>query len=61
MRIARPWSRVHTDAARPYSTPFAQRTASASSVKRCTVITGPNTSSWMISSSCRRPETTVGE
>ena len=61
IRIARPWSRVQTEEARPYSTPLAQRTASSSSVNRCTVMTGPNTSSWMISSCCRSPETTVGE
>ena len=50
-RIARPWSVVHTLDARPYSTPLAQRTASSSSVKRCTVMTGPKISSWTISSS----------
>ncbi len=58
IRIARPWSRVHTEEARPYSTPFAQRTASSSSTKRCTVITGPKISSWIASSSWVRPETT---
>jgi betaine-aldehyde dehydrogenase len=32
--------RVHTLEARPYSVPFAQRTASSSSANRCTVISG---------------------
>ena len=58
--MARPWSLVHTEEARPYSTPLAQRTASASSVNFCTVITGPKISFWISSSSWRRPETTVG-
>ena len=60
MRMARPWSRVHTLEARPYSTPLAQSTACASSAKRCTVMAGPNISSWTISSPCSRPVTTVG-
>ena len=59
MRIARWWSRVQTDDARPYCTPFAASSASASSANRCTVITGPKISSWLISSCCRTPETTV--
>jgi hypothetical protein len=60
IRIARPWSSVQTLEARPYCTPLAQRTASSSSVNGCTVMTGPNTSVWLISSSWRRPVTTVG-
>jgi hypothetical protein len=44
---------VQTEAASPYSTPLAQRSASASALKRWTLITGPNTSFWTISSSCR--------
>ena len=40
--------------------PFAQAIASASSENGCTVITGPKISRWIISSSCRSPETTVG-
>ena len=60
MRMARPWSLVQTLEASPYWTPLAQRTASSSSVNRCTVMTGPKISSWIISSSCCRPETTVG-
>ena len=60
MRMARPWSRVHTDDASPYSTPLAHSSASASSLNSCTVITGPNTSDCTISSSWRRPATTVG-
>ena len=58
--MARPWSRVHTLAARPYLTPLAQRTASSSELNRCTVTTGPKISSWIISSSWRSPATTVG-
>ena len=58
--MARPWSFVQTLEASPYSTPLAQRTASSSSVNRCTVMTGPKTSSWIISSSCCSPATTVG-
>jgi hypothetical protein len=58
--MARPWSLVHTLEARPYCTPFAQRSASASSENRCTVMTGPKISSWICSSSWRRPESTVG-
>src|SRR5262249_37660959 len=53
-------SLVQTDEASPYWTPLAQRSASSSSVKRCTVMTGPKTSSWMKRSSCLRPDTTVG-
>ena len=60
MRMARPWSRVQTLDASPYSTPLAQRRASASSLNCCTVMTGPKTSSWIISSSWRSPATTVG-
>ena len=60
IRIARPWSLVHTLEASPYLTPLAQRTASSSSVNRCTVMTGPKISSWIISSSWRSPATTVG-
>ena len=60
MRMARPWSRVHTDEASPYSTPLAHASASASSLNSCTVMTGPKTSFWTISSSWRRPSTTVG-
>ena len=59
-RSARPTSRVHTDAARPYGTSFAHAIASASSSKRCTVTTGPNTSRWTISSVWPTPVTTVG-
>ena len=59
IRIARPWSLVHTEDASPYCTPLAQRSASSSSVNRCTVMTGPKISSWIISSSWCRPETTV--
>jgi hypothetical protein len=51
IRMARPWSLVHTDDARPYSTPLAQRSASSSSLKRWTVMTGPKISSWI----ARRP------
>ncbi len=60
MRIARPKSFVHTDDANPYSTPFAHSIAWASSLKRWTVITGPKISSWIISSPCSSPATTVG-
>ena len=49
-----------TDDANPYSTPLAHCSASASSLNSCTVMTGPNTSDWMSSSSWRRPSTTVG-
>ena len=59
-RRARPTSRVQTDEARPYGVPFAHAIASASSLNGCTVITGPKISRWIISSSWRRPETTVG-
>ena len=60
MRMARPWSLVHTLEARPYSTPLAHSRAWASSSKLCTVMTGPNTS-WRTSSSpWWRPATTVG-
>ncbi|RPK42257.1 hypothetical protein EES39_20970 [Streptomyces sp. ADI92-24] len=58
--MAREWSLVHTEEARAYSTPFAHSSACASSLKDWTVMTGPKTSFWMISSSCLRPETTVG-
>ena len=60
MRIARPWSFVQTELARPYSTPLAQRIASSSSVKRWTVMTGPKISYWLSSSSWVSPDTTVG-
>ena len=60
MRMARPWFRVHTDDARPYSTPLAHATAWSSSLNRCTVITGPNTSCWTMASSWRTSLTTVG-
>ena len=60
IRIARPWSLVHTEDASAYSTSFAHVTACASSEKDCTVMTGPKTSFWMISSSCFSPDTTVG-
>ena len=40
---------MKTDAARPKRTSLAQRMASSSSLKRCTVTTGPKTSSWTIS------------
>ena len=56
IRIARPWSLVQTLEARPYCTPLAQRSASASSVNCCTVMTGPKISFWICSSSCCRPE-----
>ena len=58
--MARPKSLVHTDDARPYSTPLAQRSASSSSVNRWTVMTGPKISFWIASSSWRSPSTTVG-
>ena len=60
MRMARPWSRVHTDDASPYSTPLAHRSASASSLNFWTVMTGPKTSDCTSSSSWRSPATTVG-
>ena len=60
MRIARPKSFVHTDDARPYFTPLAQRSASSSSVNFWIVMTGPKISFWIISSSCFRPAMTVG-
>src|SRR5947199_3930122 len=60
MRRARPRSRVHTDAARPYSTPFAHCSACSSSLNRCTVTTGPNTSLFTISASGPGGTTTVG-
>ena len=59
-RSARLMSLVHTDEARPYSTPLAKRIASSSSEKDCTVITGPKISSWMCLSSWRSPLMTVG-
>src|SRR4029453_10366085 len=40
-RMARPWSRVQTLAARPYRTSLAQRTAWSSSVNRRTGMAGP--------------------
>ena len=61
MRMARAKSFVHTLEANPYSTPLARRTASSSSVNFCTVITGPKISFWIISSSCFKLLTTVGE
>src|ERR1700744_4710831 len=60
IRMARPWSLVQTLEARPYLTPLAQAAASSSSLNCCTVMTGPKISSWIISSSWRSPETTVG-
>ena len=51
---------VHTDDASPYSVPFAQASASSSALNSWTVMTGPNTSCWMISSSWLSPVTTVG-
>ena len=60
LRMARPKSRVHTLLAKPYSTPFAQRSASPSSENFWTVITGPKISDWICSSCCWSPETTVG-
>ena len=59
-RSARPTSRVHTEEARPYGVPLAHAIACASSLKRCTVMTGPKISRWIISSSCSSPATTVG-
>mmetsp|Transcript_38276 Transcript_38276/g.125201 ORF Transcript_38276/g.125201 Transcript_38276/m.125201 type:complete len:201 (-) Transcript_38276:875-1477(-) len=59
-RSARAWSLVHTEDASPYCTPFAIATAAASSAKGCTVMTGPKISSCTISSSCRKPATTLG-
>ena len=59
MRMARPWSEVHTEEARPYSVPLAQRSASSSSLNFWTVITGPKTSFWMISSLWCSPSTTL--
>ncbi len=58
--MARAWFCVQTEEASAYSTPLAYVTAWSSSVKDWTVMTGPKTSFWMISSSCFRPETTVG-
>jgi hypothetical protein len=60
IRIARPWSCVQTLDARPYWTPLAHLAASSSSLNVCTVMTGPKISFWIISSSWRRPSTTVG-
>ena len=60
IRMARPWFSVHTELARPYSTPLAHSMAFASSSKRCTVMTGPKISFWIISSSCCMSTTTVG-
>ena len=51
---------VNTDAASPYSTSFAQRSASASLSKRVTETTGPKTSFCTISSDCSAPTTTLG-
>ena len=59
-RSARPMSRVQTLDASPYGVPLAHAIASASSVNGWTVITGPKISRWIISSSWRRPPTTVG-
>ncbi len=58
-RSARPWSSVQTLAASPYRVPFAVLSASCSSVTRCTVTTGPKTSSIASSSLLRTPATTV--
>src|SRR5207253_5912221 len=60
MRSARPTSRVHTEAASPYSTPLAQASACSSSLNRCTVTTGPKTSLVTISASGPAGTTTVG-
>jgi hypothetical protein len=51
---------VHTEEARPYSTPLDHAIASSSSEKLCTVMTGPKISCWIVRSSCRSPPTTVG-
>ena len=40
--------------------PLAHSIAFASSSNRCTVMTGPKISFWIISSSCSRPAMTVG-
>ena len=60
MRIARPWSSVHTLEASANGTPLAHATASSSSLNVCTEMTGPKISFWIISSSWRRPSTIVG-
>ncbi len=60
IRIARLASRVHTEDESPYTTSFAQLTASSSSQNRCTVTTGPNTSFCTISESWATSATTVG-
>ena len=59
-RMARDTSFVHTDEARPNSTPFDQAIASSSSPNDWTVMTGPKISCWIIRSSWRSPPTTVG-
>ena len=58
--VAGEWSFAQTLEERPYCTPLAKRSASASSAKRCTVMTGPKISCCTASSSWRSPETTVG-
>jgi hypothetical protein len=58
--MARLWSAVQTLEASPYLTPFAQLTAWSSELNRCTVMTGPKISSWIISSCRPNPATTVG-
>jgi hypothetical protein len=60
MRSARLWLLVHTLDASPYLVPFAQRSASSSSVNGWTVITGPKISVLDISSPCWMPSITVG-
>ena len=60
IRIARPWSLVHTEEARPYCTPLAHSSACASSENFWTVMIGPKISVWICSSSWRSPESTVG-
>jgi hypothetical protein len=60
IRIAVETSLVQTDEARANSTPLAFSSASSSSVKDCTVMTGPKISVWIIRSSCSNPPTTVG-
>ena len=60
MRIARPMSCVHTAAARPKRTSLAMRSASASSSKRITDSTGPNTSSCAMRMWLRTPVKMVG-
>ena len=53
-------SRVKIDDASPNGVSFAQATAWSSSLNRCTVTTGPKTSSWTISDFWSGPAITVG-